>query len=132
MTSPERGRTLAEDLLARAADDWVSAAEVIDLTRASGIQDGDELRDLAVGLIARLVVTGMVVPGDVTDSGHSPWQCSNGDGLARIAEEWAARPDPFVMPGEIVWLDTTELGQRAGEAVSARESQQGAQVGDDR
>ena len=122
MTSSERARTLAADLLARAADDWVSAAGVIDLAGRSGIQDGDELRDLAVGLIARLVVTGMVVPGDVTDAGHSPWQCSNGEGLARIAEEWATRADPFVMPGEIVWLDTTELGQRAGEAVWTGES----------
>ena len=46
MTTPESARTLAEDLLARASDDWVTAAEVIDLARRSGLEDPEDLRDL--------------------------------------------------------------------------------------
>jgi hypothetical protein len=117
-------RTIAEDLLARAAQDWVSAAEVIDLARRSGLSDAETLRDLATGVIARLLVTDMIVAGDVTSDGFSAWSCSAADAIARVAAEWGVRADPFVMPGEIVWLDTTEQGQMAGEAVWARESPQ--------
>jgi hypothetical protein len=58
MSTSESARTLAEDLLARAAEDWVSAAEVIDLVRGSGASDPESQRDLAIGLIGRLLVTG--------------------------------------------------------------------------
>jgi hypothetical protein len=123
VTTPESARTLAEDLLARACDDWVTAAEVIDFARRSGLEDPEALRDLSVGLIARLMVTGLIIPGEYDGSGHRPWECSTAQAIARIAEDWSARTDPFVMPGEIVWLDTTPEGQRLGEAVLRRESE---------
>jgi hypothetical protein len=123
VTTPESARTLAEDLLARACDDWVTAAEVIDFARRSGLEDPEALRDLSVGLIARLMVTGLIIPGEYDGSGHRPWECSTAQAIARIAEDWSARTDPFVMPGEIVWLDTTPKGQRLGEAVLRRESE---------
>jgi hypothetical protein len=123
MTTPEAMRTLAEDVLARASEDWVTAAEVIDLSRRSGLKDPDDLRDLAMGLIARLITTGLVVPGEFDGSHHRPWECSAAEAIARIAEDWSARRDPFVMPGEIVWLDTSPDGQRVGEAVLQRESE---------
>jgi hypothetical protein len=122
MTSQADARTLAEDVLARASEDWVTAAEVIDITRRSGLESAEDLRDLALGLIARLVVEGLVVPGDYDGFHHSAWDCTPAVAIARIAEEWSSRSDPFVMPGEIVWLDTTPLGQQIGETVLARES----------
>lgn len=123
MKTPESARTLAEDLLARASDDWVTAAEVIDLARRSGLEDPEDLRDLSVGLIARLVATGLLVPGEYDGSVHRPWECSTAQAIARITEDWSARTDPFVMPGEIVWLDTTPEGQRLGGAVLRREAE---------
>lgn len=121
MNTPESARTLAEDLLARAAEDWVSAAEVIDLVRRSGITDPLTLRDLAVGLIARLLAEGMVVAGDIEGIGYSPWPLSPAEAILRVASEWAAEADPFVMPGSIVWLDTTARGQAIAESVWRRE-----------
>ncbi len=69
MTDPERARTLEEDLLARAAEDWVSVAEVIDHVRRTGLSDPVVLRDLAVGLVTRLIVEGLVLAGGM---GHTP------------------------------------------------------------
>jgi hypothetical protein len=123
MSPDENVRSLAEDLLARAADDWVTAAEVIDLVRGSGLTDPDDLRDLAVGLVARLITTGLVVAGEYDGTGHRPWECSAESAIGRIVEEWSSRRDPFVMPGEIVWLDATSEGQRIGERVLAREAE---------
>ena len=123
MTTPESARTLAEDLLARASEDWVTAAEVIDLARRSGLDNPEDLRDLAVGLIARLIIAGLIVPGEYDGSGHRAWDCSAAESIARIVEEWSARTDPFVMPGEIVWLDASAEGQRLGDAVLLRESE---------
>ena len=123
MAASEGVRTLAEDLLARASEDWVTAAEVIDLVRKSGAENPEDLRDLSVGLIARLVISGLLVPGEYNDSSHRAWDCSPAESIARITEEWNARTDPFVMPGEIVWLDTSVEGLRLGEAVLRRESE---------
>lgn len=117
-------RTLAEDLLARAAEDWVSSAEVIDLVRRSGVTDPSDCRDLAVGLIARLLGEQLVSAGDIEGVEYSPWPLSTAEAILRIALEWASAPDPFVMPGSIVWLDTTPSGQAIGESVWRRESGQ--------
>jgi hypothetical protein len=114
-------RTLAEDLLARAAEDWVSATEVIDLVRRSGVTDPSDCRDLAVGLIARLLSEELISAGDIKGVEHSRWPVSTAEAILRIASEWASESDPFVMPGSIVWLNTTPNGQSIGEAVWRRE-----------
>lgn len=119
MNAPNR--TLAEDLLARAAEDWVSAAEVIDLVRAAGVTAPSDCRDLAIGLIARLLGEGLISAGDIEGIEHSPWPLSTGEAILRIASEWASESDPFVMPGEIVWLNATSRGQAIGESVWRRE-----------
>lgn len=75
-----------------------------------------------MGLIARLIIAGLIVPGEYDGTGHVAWGCSAAESIARIVEEWSARTDPFVMPGEIVWLDASAEGQRLGEAVLLRES----------
>lgn len=121
MMTSESTRTLAEDLIARAAEDWVSAAEVIDLARKSGLRDPELLRYLSIGLIGHLIIEGLLVPGEYDGVRHMPWDSSPAQAIARITEDWCARTDPFVMPGEIVWLDTTDAGQRLGEDVWRRE-----------
>ncbi|MBO9521878.1 MAG: hypothetical protein J7518_10100 [Nocardioidaceae bacterium] len=123
MNANSPNRTLTEDLLARAAEDWVSAAEVIDLVRQAGVVDPSDCRDLAVGLIARLLGQGLISAGDIEGVEHSPWPLSTAEAILRIASEWASEEDPFVMPGSIVWLNTTPRGQVIGEGVWRRESQ---------
>lgn len=114
-------RTLAEDLLGRMAEDWVSAAEVINLVRQSGVTESSDCRDLAVGLIARLLVEELISAGDIEGVEHVPWPLSTAEVILRITLDWASVTEPFVMPGSIVWLNTTPRGQSIGEAVWRRE-----------
>jgi hypothetical protein len=114
-------RTLEDDLLASAAEDWVHPAELLGVVRAKGIEDPELQRHLAVGLVAKLLAQGLIVVGDVDDV-HIPWECSDGEAVLRLARDWAERDDPYVMPGELFWLDTTPAGQAAGEAVWEREA----------
>ena len=91
------------------------------------------LGEASVGLPPRLELQ---PPGDrvagLVDGGEFPGegeQAPAGIG-AGVQREVAAdvhlhveRTDPFVMLGEIVWLDTSVEGQRLGEAVLRRESE---------
>jgi hypothetical protein len=113
-------RTPAEDVLARAAEDWVHPAELMDVFRRRGIEDPGMQRLAAIGLVAALVGDGLVVVGDVAD-GHIPWGCPPGEAVLRVAREWTTRAESQVMPGELFWLDCTPAGQAIGEAVWARE-----------
>lgn len=122
MAEPWAIRTLEEDLLARAAEDWVHPSELLDVARRAGITDPATLRDLAVGLLARLLVQGLVVVGDVGDT-HVPWDGAPGEVLERVVRDWSERVEPYVMAGELFWVDTTAAGQEVGESVWAREEQ---------
>ena len=121
MGEPWDERTLEEDLLARAAEDWVHPSELLNVVRRSGASDPSDLRDLAVGLLARVLFDHLVCVGDVGDE-HVPWEGTPGDVLGRVIREWSERDDPYVMPGELFWVDTTSAGQAIGEAVLAREA----------
>jgi hypothetical protein len=115
----QRDLTLAEWILSYGCIDWVYAGQVCDLVRRSGARDPDDARDLAVGLIARLVFAGLAVPGDVWDR-HTPWTTSPAESVRRIAVDWAAFANPFVRPGDVVWLENTPAGNLIGEEVLRR------------
>jgi uncharacterized protein YceH (UPF0502 family) len=107
------GPTSEQAVLARAAEEWVSAAEVVQIVRGSGLKDPGDLRDLALGLVARLIAAGHVVPGQVVagepaGSGPRRWECSPTEAIARIVGDWGARSDPLPDPGEVVWLQTPQ------------------------
>ncbi len=123
MTEEWPERSLVEDVLAHAAEDWVVPALLLTVVRdACGVKDPHALRDMAVGLLARLVADGLVVIGDVRGT-HVPWNCRPEEAVLRVAQEWALREDPFVMPGELFWLDATPAGEAIGKAVWAREAE---------
>lgn len=113
-------RTLLEDLLASGVDDWVYAAEVYGIAARSGLT-GENLRMLAVGLIAEALAEGLVVPGEYDGDGHRPWDCTTGEAIVRIAQEWRPWGGEPPTPGAIVWLDLTAAGRAIGEAVLERE-----------
>jgi hypothetical protein len=115
-------RILAGDVLANGVDDWVYAGWVHQIVRRSGVTDPAQLRELAVGLIAELIVSGLVVPGDYDGDTHQPWECSAGEAIGRIAEEWLAWGDAAPTPGAIVWLALSPAGAALGAAVLQRES----------
>ena len=100
------GPTSEQALLARASEEWVSAAEVVDLVRASGLKDPAGLRDLALGLVVRSIAAGLVVAGELDGARHQAWGVSPDEAIARIVGDWGAMSDPAAVPGEIVWLKT--------------------------
>jgi len=115
-------RTLTEDILARAVEDWVTPFEVVSVCIRRGLRDRDDVRDLALGLIIRMIATGLLVPGDIGGSKHQPWECSPSEAVARIAAEWASFPDlASLRTGDIAWLDATPEGERVGQEVLLRE-----------
>ncbi|MGM1017305.1 MAG: hypothetical protein ACQEW8_07190 [Actinomycetota bacterium] len=116
-------RTIDEDILARAAEDWVIPGEVYRAVReAIGLTDGAWVRDMSVGVVTRLMLQGFVVAGDVGDEGFVPWGVSVGEAAERIARDWLAFPDPIdTYPGSVFWLCATEQGIAVGEGVWRRE-----------
>lgn len=117
-------RTPREDVLVGGLDDWAYAAWVYQSTSLAGITDSIQRRTLAIGLIAELLVEGLMLAGDVDEHGHHPWPHSVGDAIERITRTWLTEwPDEIPTPGAIAWLANTEAGNRAGREVLAREAE---------
>ena len=120
-------RSLEEDLLARAVDDWVNPSELLTVVRRSGITDPNVLRDLAIGLLARMLVENLVVVGDIGQT-HIPWEGTPGEVICRIIRWWGELDNPFdVISGGMFWIDLTSAGEAIGKAVLERED--GQQIG---
>jgi hypothetical protein len=69
-----------------------------------------------------LIVAGLVIAGDYDGDTHQPWECSAGEALVRIVENWLAWGDSAPTPGAVVWLALSPAGEAAGQAVLDRES----------
>jgi len=116
-------RTPKEDVLVGGLDDWAYAGWVYGSTRLAGITDSEQRRGLAIGLIAELLVEGLMVAGDVDDQGHHPWPHPTGDAIERITREWLTEwPNDVPAPGAIVWLANTPAGNEIARRVLAREA----------
>lgn len=117
-----RDRSPQEDVLVGGLVDWEYAASVYGSTSLSGLQSQSLRRTLALGLIAELLVDGLVVAGDVDEQGHHPWPCSPGEAVERITREWMTEwSNDVPTPGAIVWLANTDEGDRVAEGVLRRE-----------
>lgn len=117
-------RAPQEDVLVGGLDDWADAGWVYQSTSLAGITDSIQRRTLAIGLIAELLVEGLMLAGDVDEHGHHPWPHSVGDAIERITRTWLTEwPDEIPTPGAIAWLANTEAGNRAGREVLAREAE---------
>ena len=116
-------RTPKEDVLVGGLNDWAYAGWVYGSTRLAGISDSEQRRVLAIGLIAELLVEGLMIPGDVDDQGHHPWPHPTGEAIERITREWLTEwPREVPAPGAIVWLANTEAGSALARRVLAREA----------
>lgn len=117
----EDERTPLEDLVARVGEDWIDPCEVIYLAHRYGVEDVELRRDTAIGLIARAMWLGLIIPGQITDSGFEPWASSVAESMWRIAAEWCARRSPLVGPGEIAWFAATPKGEAMARDIWKRE-----------
>lgn len=116
-------RTPKEDVLVGGLDDWAYAGWVYGSTRHSGLVDPESRRALSIGLIAELVMEGLMVPGDVDDGGFHPWDLAPGASVERITRLWLNDwHDEIPPPGAIVWLENTDAGDVIARSVLARES----------
>jgi len=116
-------RTLVEDVLANAVDDLVYEALVWTLAGRAGVLDPSVRRDLSVGLIAELLVSGLMIAGEYDGADHRAWDVTTGEAIVRITEDWLQWGESVPTPGSIVWLALTPAGKVLGEAVLARESE---------
>jgi hypothetical protein len=48
---------------------WEHAGSI---RRRTGLENPDDLRDLAIGLVARLIFAGLPIPGEFDGAGHRP------------------------------------------------------------
>ncbi len=94
-----------EQLLARAADDWVMFHEVVDLVReeAPGASE-DQLVDRVLDELAPLLRGGQLVVGDVGATGFVPWPSGLAAALTEILGRWRGLPrEPNL--GDVCWFD---------------------------
>lgn len=115
-------RTPLEDLLVGGLDDWIYASWVCVSAALTGVTERSALRELSLGMIAEALAGGLMVPGDISDGRHLPWDCTDGEAMMRITREWVndwGDQDPT--PGAIVWLANTTAGDRIAHGVLCRE-----------
>ena len=106
-----------EEVLKRGLEDWIQAAEVASVAKVTGGQRTDlGIQTLALEVVAELVRSRLMKPGDVTEDGFHEWDLEPDDALNRISREWKAL-GRLPELGEVCWLSNTSDGDRkAGES----------------
>lgn len=111
-------RSPKEDALVGGLDDWQYESWIYGSTRLAGLSDYASRRTLALGLIAELLVEGLMVAGDVDEQGHHPWPCSPGEAIERITREWLTEwGEELPTPGAVAWFANTPQGNEIAQAV---------------
>jgi hypothetical protein len=109
-----------DELLARATDDWLHPADVFDVARFSGVTDEDCYVEQAIHLTGELLRHGLVIAGDLTETGYQPWPLSAAEAAGRIATQWRADHDA-APTSFFVWLQSTTTGlERGSRALRGR------------
>lgn len=119
--SAAEDRMLVEDLVANGVDDLIYAGWVHQIAKRTGLQTPADLRAVSLGLVAEVLVRGLMIAGEYDGDVHRPWECSTAAAIERVAESWIAWGDTPPTPGAIVWLALTPPGREVGEAVLERE-----------
>jgi hypothetical protein len=84
-----------------------------------GETEPEKLRERALELISEVLLSGLVVAGDV-DKRFVPWESSAEESFARIRGEWMATT-PRIYSFDIAWLDLTPAGAARASEILARE-----------
>ncbi len=101
-------------------DDWVDACEVASIALHEGeAKSQDEMRELSLESIQRVVRQGLMYLGDLTREGFRKWAGPTEECLARVEREWKALGRGPTL-GEICWLQNTSKGNELGEELHGR------------
>jgi hypothetical protein len=86
-------------------DVWFIAGTVKRLVPAA---DEDEVRELCLDALERLMESGRVEAGDLHPPGEfSPWPFDVNEAMERIKTEWEELDRPL-QPGDIAWFEVVE------------------------
>lgn len=119
MLTDDRGiPLLLSELLLVGLDDWVHILDVYGVAR-SGTSTPSTQSLLVEGLIARALLTELMVAGDVTDRGFEVWEGSPADWVARVVDAHSEKELSELMPGHVVWLCNTDEGDRLAREYDA-------------
>jgi hypothetical protein len=109
-----------EEILARAAHQWLDFRQVLDIVdRSAPDRDEDHVMASALQLLDRLLTDDQIRIGDVTETGFSPWEASADSVLVRIRTTWLDL-DCQVRPGDVCWIEATPDGRMIGQEVLER------------
>lgn len=102
-----------DELLSRAADDWVHPGDVFDVARYAWPTDEDAFVEEAIRLVDELVLGHLLVPGDVTRDGFRAWSLAPAEACRRIGEAWRSDHDE-AQDSFFVWFQATPDGETRG------------------
>jgi hypothetical protein len=117
---------MVDNLVLRAADDWIMLVEVDDVVRSGAAKyglglDGPARIRTGVELIRRGSEAGFIRPGNVIDAppGFIPWDVDLPDALERIERGWQAAGEHLQL-GDVCWLENSPTGDAHAEVVRSR------------
>ena len=117
--------TTDTDDLVRAAldaglDDWVMLHTVVWLGRDTAAVAAANSPDVVGALVARLVTDGLMVPGEIGESGFEAWQVPADAAIQRVLEQCEALEWNPLTDG--CWFANTPRGDELAQAARASTS----------
>jgi hypothetical protein len=109
---------VADEVLVEGLDDWVLVDTVIGAAHEAVEGDGGDFRPVAVAAIDYLIGNGLMVAGDIGDTGFEPWPESPPAMARRVIEK--CESFDWVPLGDACWLANTERGARRGRERQAQ------------
>lgn len=124
-----------DDVLTRAADDWLWAASIYDAVGThpvAGSEDGSEaLTERAIALMRVLLRERLLRPGRIAFGRFLPWTCSTEDAIEHVAAHWRSLPYRLGTIDFFVWFDLTDRGlDRAERALAVEQAPSGCGAAD--
>lgn len=111
-----------DEVLSRAAQDWIWAATVYDIARSSGARTPGDLTDRAVELMSALLREHLIEPGRIAFGQFVPWRCATDEAIDLVAAHWRSLPYRLGTLDFAVWFSATDRGLDRAERRVAAES----------
>ncbi|WP_330271725.1 hypothetical protein OG205_32370 [Lentzea sp. NBC_00516] len=90
--------------------DWVSVDMAIGCAREAAAENGGDFKSIAIAVIEHLLLGGLMVPGDLGESGFEAWPGSPSELVDKVIRQCESfNWDP---QGAACWLSNTETGDR--------------------
>lgn len=103
---------LDAQIVGDAVVDWVSASDFTGAAYRAGLTDPLLIRDLALGIMVRLILEGILFP--LEDGSSDMWKCTPAEAVERVVRRWNKVSGPDALDEPIVWLTLTPEGERLG------------------